>query len=122
VSSSILCTAHGEAVTAGNLNGKLKLDLPNLAPLAMLVGTDLQGHADLNLMAAERGGTTHLDVNGAIGVTGGIAPVPALTGDAAHLAVSAAVTGSNVTVLRFEIDGRKVEASAVGSVSARPFG
>ena len=117
-----LITAHGEAVTAGNLNGKLKVDLPNLAPLAMLAGADLQGHADLNLIAAHRDGTTHLDVNGAIGVTGGIAPVPALIGDAAHLAVSAAVTGSNVTVSRFEIDGRKVEASAVGSVSAQNLG
>ena len=34
-----LITADGEAVTAGNLNGKLKLDLPNLAPMAMLAGT-----------------------------------------------------------------------------------
>ncbi len=73
-------------------------------------------------MAASENGTTRLDVNGAIGVTGGMAPVPALIGDAAHLAVSAAVTGSNVTVSRFEIDGRKIEASAVGSVGAQEPG
>jgi translocation and assembly module TamB len=114
-----LITANGEAVTAGNLHGKVKLDLPNLAPLAMLAGADLQGRAVLSLVAAQREGTTHLDADGVIAVTGGMAPVPALIGDAAHLAVSAAVTGSNVTVSRFEVQGRKIEASAAGSVSAK---
>ena len=51
-----LITANGEAVTAGSLGGKLKLDLPNLAPLAMLAGLDLQGHAALNLTGANHNG------------------------------------------------------------------
>ncbi|MBV8119119.1 MAG: translocation/assembly module TamB domain-containing protein [Alphaproteobacteria bacterium] len=113
-----LITADGEAVTAGSLHGRLKLDLPNLTPLAMLAGTDLQGHALLNLTAALRDGTTHLDANGAVGVTGGMAPVPALIGNAADLELSVAATGSNVTVSRFEIDGRKIKISATGSGGA----
>jgi translocation and assembly module TamB len=114
-----LITADGEAVTAGSLGGKLKLDLPNLAPLAMLAGLDLQGHAALNLTGANHNGTTRLNADGAIGITGGRAPVPAVIGDAAHLAVSAEATGSNVTVSRFEFDGRKIKASAGGSVGAK---
>ena len=114
-----LITADGEAVTAGNLGGKLKVNLPNLAPLAMLAGIDLQGHATLNLTGANQNGTTRLNADGVIGVTGGRAPVPALIGDAAHLAIYAVATGSNVSVSRLEIDGRKIIASAVGSVSAK---
>jgi translocation and assembly module TamB len=114
-----LITADGEAVTAGNLGGKLKVDVPNLAPLAMLAGLYLQGHAVLNLTGANQNGTTRLNADGVVGVTGGRAPVPALIGDSAHLAVSATTTGSNVAVSRFEIDGRKIKASAVGSVSAK---
>ncbi len=114
-----LITADGEAVTAGNLGGKVNVGLRNLAPLAMLAGLDLQGHAVLNLTGANQNGTTRPNADGAVGITGGRAPVPALIGDSAHLAVSAAATGSNVTVSRFEIDGRKIKASAVGSVGAK---
>jgi translocation and assembly module TamB len=112
-----LITAEGEALTAGEARGTLKLTLPNLAPLAGLAGLDLQGHAVLNLTAAERDGATHLDADGTIAVLGGVAPVPALIGDAGRLRVSAAAAGSNVTISRFEIDGRSIMVSAAGSMS-----
>ena len=114
-----LISANGEAVTAGNLGGKLKVDLPDLAPIAMVAGLDLQGHAVLSLTAAHHNETTRCDGAGVIGITGGKAPVPALIGDAAPLTISAAMTGSNLTVSRFELDGRKVTASAAGSLGAR---
>ena len=95
---------------------RVKLDLSNLAPLAALAGLDLQGHAVLDLTAAMQDGTTRLDANGTVGITGGMAPVPALIGGAAHLTVSAAATGSNVTVSRLEIEGRKIKASGTGNV------
>ncbi len=113
-----LITAEGEAVTAGELQGKLRLTLPNLAPVAELAGLDLQGHSVVDLTAAMRDGTTHLDAIGTVAAIGGMAPVPALIGDAAHLSVSAAAAGSNVTISRFEIDGRKITASATGSLRA----
>jgi translocation and assembly module TamB len=113
-----LITAEGEALTAGEPQGRLKLTLSNLAPVAQLAGLDLQGHAVVDLAAAMRDGTTHLDANGIVSATGGTAPVPALIGDAAHLTVSAAAAGSNVTISRFEIDGRKITASAAGSLRA----
>jgi translocation and assembly module TamB len=114
-----LITADGKAVTAGSLNGRLKLDLPNLMPLAMLAGTDLQGHTVLNLTAALRDGTTYLDASGVVGVTGGMAPVPALIGDAAQLAISAAATGANVTLSHLEFGGRKIKISAAGIINAK---
>ena len=74
-----------------------------------LAGLDLQGHAVLDLTRAYQNGTTHLTPT-APRVTGGMAPVPALIGDEARLSVSAAATGSDVTVSRFEIDGRKIKS------------
>ena len=111
-----LITAEGEAATAGRLHGNFKLDLANLAPAAALAGLDVQGHAVLDLTAAIEDRTTRLDANGTVGITGGTAPVPALVGDTAHLTVSAAATGSNVTVSRLEIEGRKIKASGTGNV------
>ena len=113
----MLITADGEAVTAGELHGKLKLDPSELGAAGTAGGLDLQGHAVLDLAAAMRDGTTRLDADGTVAVTGGTAPVPALIGDAAHLTVSAAAAGSNVTISRFEIDGRKITASAAGSLA-----
>ena len=117
-----LITAEGDAATAGRLHGNLKVDLANLAPVAALAGLDLQGHAVLDLTAAIEDRTTRLDANGTVGITGGMAPAPALIGDAAHLVVSAAATGSNVTVSRLEIDGRKIKASACGQCGRRQAG
>ena len=65
-----------------------------------------------------RDGTTQFDANGTVAITGGMAPAPALIGDAAHLTVSAAAAGSNVTISRFAIDGRKITVSAAGSLDA----
>ena len=113
-----LITADGSALTAGGLRGKLKLNLPDLAPIAAAAGLDLQGHAILQLTAADRDGTTGLNADGIIGITGGMAPVPALIGDAAHLTAAAVATGSNVTVSQFNIAGRKIRASAAGSVGS----
>ena len=113
-----LITAEGDAATAGRLHGNLKVDLANLAPVAALAGLDLQGHAVLDLTAAIQDRTTRLDANGTVGITGGMAPAPALIGDAAHLVVSAAATGSNVTISRLEIEGRKIKASGTGNVGA----
>jgi translocation and assembly module TamB len=111
-----LITADGDATTSGNLAGKLKLRLSNLAPLAAVAHLDLQGHAVLNLTAAMKDGTTRLDADGTLGITGGTVPAPALIGDAAHLTMSAKATGSKVTVSRLEIAGRKITASASGSL------
>jgi translocation and assembly module TamB len=117
-----LITAEGRATTSGRIEGKLRLGLPNLGPLAAAAGLDLQGHAVLDLAGAIRDRTTRLDASGIVGITGGMAPLPALIGDAAHLTVSAAATGSpagsTVTVSRLEIDGREISASAAGKLGA----
>jgi len=111
-----LITADGNATTTAGQHGQLKLDLPNLAPLASLAGLDLQGRAALDLTAAVQNGTTRLGASGTVAITGGQAPAPALIGDDAHLTLSAAATGSQVTLSRLELDGRKLHASGAGKL------
>ena len=113
-----LLTLAGSAATAGQQHGEVKLTLPDLAPLAAVGGLDLQGHAAFDLRAAVNGAATRLDAEGTVGITGGMAPAPALIGDAAHLTLAATTSGSNVTLSRFAIDGRKISASAAGQVGA----
>jgi translocation and assembly module TamB len=114
-----LITAKGTVWTAGPEHATVAAALPDLAPLAALAGLDLDGHAALDLTAAMRAGTTRLDGNGTVGITGGTAPAAALVGNAAHLAVSGSVSGANVTISRFEFAGRKVSASAAGHMGAK---
>jgi translocation and assembly module TamB len=112
-----LLTANGSGATAGQEHGELTLALPDLAPFSALAGLDLEGRAALDLRAEMRDGTSRLDAGGTVGVTGGTAPAPALIGGAAHLTLSAAAAGSNLTISRFQIDGRKIAVSVGGNIS-----
>ncbi len=114
-----LLTAAGSAVTTGQQRGELTLTLPDLAPLAPAAGLDLKGHAALDLRAAIDGATTRLDADGTIGIIGGTAPAPALIGDKAHVSLSATASGSNVTLSRLAIEGRKVSVAATGDIGAK---
>ncbi len=112
-----LLTVVGDAATAGQLYGELKLTFPDLAPLAAVGGLDLQGHAAFGLRTAINGATARIDTEGTLGVTGGTAPAPSLIGDAARLSMSATVSGSTVTLSRFAIDGRRISVSTAGHIS-----
>ena len=110
-----LVQAHGTATTGGDIAAHLDLSVPELAPLAAAGGVDLQGRAQLAIGAAVAGGVTKVDVDGTLGVTGGLAPVPALVGDAAKLGVSVALAGSGITVSRAQIDSRAINLAADGT-------
>src|SRR5207248_6090557 len=63
--------------------------------------------------------TTQVELTGVVGVTGGAAPMPALIGDGAKLAVSAKVQGEDITIERAQLDGKTLRVSADGSVEHR---
>ncbi len=109
-----LIAAQGTARTGGDIAADVALALPDLAPLASAGGIDLHGSSKLAIKAATGGGTTHADIDGTLGITGGLAPVPGLVGPNARIGVSAAVTGSDVSVSRLQVDGQTVTVSATG--------
>jgi len=84
-----LLSIQGTATTAGELAGALAINAPSLAPFAAIAGVDLKGHTTLNANIAVSDQTTKVDLSGIVGVTAGAAPIPALIGDGARLAVRA---------------------------------
>ena len=112
-----LLTVKGDAKTGGDISADADVAAADLAPLAALGGIDLHGSTALRLRAAVAGGVTRADVDGKLSVTGGLAPVPALLGDAT-LGASAQLAGSDITLSRLEIDGKALRLSAEGSKKA----
>ncbi len=110
-----LLLAKGTANTGGDVTAHVDLTAPDLQPFAAAGGVDLQGRTQLAVDAAVAGGTTTVKVDGTVGVTGGMAPVPALLGDAARLGATVSLAGSDITLSRAEVDGSTVSLRASGS-------
>ena len=67
----------------GNLDQvRVAVTVPDLAPFATLAGVDLAGRADLNALISRSNDTLAVTAGGTVGVTGGMAPIPALLGGA----------------------------------------
>lgn len=110
-----LIQADGTAKTGGDMSANVKLALPDLAPFAAAGGVDLQGRTNLAIKAGMAGKRTDVDVTGTLGVTGGMAPVPGLIGDAAKLDLSASMQGQDITLHHVSVDGRTLNVAASGT-------
>lgn len=108
--------ANGQVRTGGDLGGTVDLTLPDLAPLAAMGGVDLHGQSRLTVKAATANGVMHADVDGTLGVTSGMAPVPGLVGPEAKIGVTATIQGSDVSVSRLRVDGRTAKIEATGGI------
>ena len=113
-----LLRVSGTAQTAGTISVKAHVEAPDLAPFAAIGGVDLQGRTALDITAALPNGVTDVAVDGTLGITGGIAPAPALIGPDATLGVTASLHGGDVTLSRLKLDGAKVRVAATGGLTA----
>jgi translocation and assembly module TamB len=111
-----LAEVKGNASTAPAIVAQASVTLPDLAPLAALAAVDLQGRSTLVLATAIEGEATNIEASGTIGVTGGLAPVPALLGPDAHLDVAATLRGSDLTLSRLHIAGAALQLGAEGTL------
>ncbi len=109
-----LLAANGTAHTGGNLAVDATLDLPDLAPFAAIGGVDVRGRSNLAIHAAQHEGTTDATIDGTVGVTGGMAPVPGLLGDAAKLSLAGSLKGADLAISHLTIDGKTVSLAAHG--------
>jgi translocation and assembly module TamB len=113
-----LAEVKGNASTAGAIAAHASVTLPDLAPLAALGAVDLQGRSTLALTTAIEGEATNIDASGTIGITGGLAPVPALLGPDAHLDVAATLRGSDLTLSRLQLAGAALQLGAEGTLKS----
>ncbi len=109
-----LITAEGTAETAANPHLHANVSLPLLARFSTVAGAALDGHANLAIDATKAGETMTLAMKGTTTISGGVAPVPALIGDAGTIDLLASMTGGTVTLTRFDLGGANVAASVTG--------
>jgi translocation and assembly module TamB len=117
-----LLSIKGTAHTGGDITTDIAVAVPDLAPLAAVGGIDLHGSTNLAIKAAVQGDTDRVDIDGTLGVTGGMAPIPGLIGPAAKLGVSATLHGADVALSRLTVDGKTVNLSANGGLTAGVVG
>ncbi len=117
-----LLALAGTARTQGALSAEATLTLPDLAPLAAAGGADVQGRAALTLKAARDEAGAHLDVDGTLGVTGGMAPLPALVGPDGRLGLTALLHGADMTLSRLDVTGRALTVAAQGGLRGGAVG
>ena len=112
-----LLSIKGDARTGGDIAANADLSVPDLTPVAALGGIDLHGSTALHLQGTMAAGVTRAEVDGKVLVTGGLAPVPGLIGDAT-LGVSAQLAGADITLSRLEVAGKALRLSAQSSSKA----
>ncbi len=114
-----LLTASGTIDTSGALAGSITMTVPSLTSYAAIAGTDIQGHAELTAKFALPGAAAaDIDIDGTLGITGGLPIAGALIGDKATLALSAALHGSDVSLGNLAVNGKAFAASAKGTRTA----
>ena len=114
-----IITADGKALTGGDWRADISLDLPELKPLAVIGGLDMQGNTHLALRVANQGETVKLDVDGTLAVTNGMPPLVNLLGNAAKIGMSASQQGEDITLSRFSLDGKALAVSADGKLAGK---
>ena len=112
-----LIIAEGKADTADGLRSELVLNLPDLKPFAVLGGLDVQGKTTLKIRVEKQGDATKLDVEGTLGLNGGEPVLVNLLGNAAKIGVSASLSGEDIVLSRFSLDGKALTASAEGKLA-----
>jgi translocation and assembly module TamB len=109
-------TARGDATTGNAIGARVALEIPDLRPFAAVGGIDLEGRTSLTFTAHQQGDTTSATMQGTLGITGGMAPVPALIGTSTRLDLAASMHGQDVTVSRLVVSGKAIDVDASGTL------
>jgi translocation and assembly module TamB len=112
-----LVSAEGTAQTEGVEKVQAHIALPNLSPFAAAGGTNLDGSTEFDIAAEMKDGTTTATAKGRVGITGGMAPVPALIGENGSIDVAATLHGQEVSVSQLTVRGKALEVSAQGGMA-----
>jgi translocation and assembly module TamB len=109
-----LLDVAANATLAPSLRADVTLHLADLAPFGALGGVALQGGADVTAHATQAGSRMAATAEGKVSLTGGMAPLPGLIGDAT-LSLAAAQDGATITIDHARVAGRTLTADVSGS-------
>jgi len=113
-----LFTVSGDATLPdqGQTQAQLLFDLPNLKPLAALSGLDLAGNSKLSLKARQRDHSADITLDGGLAITGGDPVLVKLLGTQTSITAAMAVSGSDMALSRFQLNGKAISVQANGSL------
>ena len=114
-----LLAADGTARTGNGLRADMNLALPQLAPFAAVAKVDVQGSGQVKLHVQQAAaGPISFALDGGVGITGGLAPLPAAIGPNATFAVRASLDGQDIAIQSAAVDGKAVRAAVSGTDKA----
>ncbi len=112
-----LFSLDAEAATVAPQSVVLDLHLPDLAPLAALVGQDVRGTATIKAQLERRDSDAGFRMSADSILTGGKASWVAMVGNRVALSLSGALSGAGATVDRLQLGGRGWALAANAKVS-----
>ena len=113
----LMAEGHGNAGRSGSAT----VAIDDLAPFADAAGMELKGRTTVAVRVATKDDVTRVDVDGALAITGGSAPLAALLGTDAKLALSALLGAGEMKLERLQLDGRTAAVSASGTRRGEAF-
>ncbi|MGH7040887.1 MAG: hypothetical protein ACREFY_01995, partial [Acetobacteraceae bacterium] len=112
-----LLQASGRMEFAAAQHLTARLTVPELAPFSVLAGVAAQGQASLAVTAMREAGTTHIALDGRLGLTGGPAAAITTLGSNATIAAAATYTGAGLALQRLQIIGQDLTFDAHGAIA-----
>jgi len=111
-----LAQVTGRVFTSPAPSGTLGITLPDLAPLAAIAHTPLDGHAALGLRFSLPHGVVVAGLGGELAITGGQAQAASLIGPAGHVDLAASLAGHDLRLYQLKLDGQALGLDAQGSL------
>jgi len=109
-----LLATEADIQAGGDLQAKLHVVLPDLAPFASIGKADIQGDTEAVASLARHNGVSDVAVDGTAHFTGGQAPLPTALGTTTFGA-TARLDGQDLTISRAMVDGRTAHLDATGT-------
>ncbi|MDD5123500.1 translocation/assembly module TamB domain-containing protein, partial [Methylovulum sp.] len=111
-----LFTVSGDALTSGQVQAQLLLDLPNLKPLAALSGLDLAGNSKVGLKARQLDQASEITLDGGLAITGGDPVLVKLLGKQTSIAAAMSISGADMDLSCFQLNGKAITVQADGGL------
>jgi translocation and assembly module TamB len=115
---SLIAASAQAVMPGGHVNADLAVTLPNLHPVAALVGLQMAGSGQLVLKFVRQDANNQLDLNGQLNLGRGDNVWAKVLGEAAKFDLGITLQGDDVTVSGLHLQGKAVSLAAVGGLIA----
>jgi translocation and assembly module TamB len=113
-----LFAVTGHATLASTQHAELRLEVPDIAPLASAGGiANVAGQLALTLQATRNGSDTNIAATGSVGLTSAPGPATSVLGPRTRLDAQATLRDQTITISRLNIDSGALTVGAQGTLA-----